>query len=152
MAEELSLLAAAKWRIRSSAADASAKIVRPDLSRRGVWIGPLATVPLGSWQYSIDEDNDAEADLRCEDGRNLFAIAAVPQFARLVEWALAEIEQLNPIHFDSANQSGRFMRELRNRCEWLSELITTRKDSIPEGDHRLMSFDEAYPTELDRIR
>lgn len=117
-------LATEDWRIQCSSDDAEAQIVQPDPDRRGRWVGPLATIPMGCTEMCDDGEGDYDVILLDnQDGRNLFAVAALPQFARLVCWAMDELEQLNGIHFDSTSESGRFHRELRNRCKWLEQLI-----------------------------
>lgn len=153
-------LAGEDWRIQCSADDVEAQIVRPDPDRRGFWIGPLARMPMGSTEIiptEFDWDEEHETTLLDDQqGRNLFAVAALPQFARLVCWTICELDTLEGIHFDSAQEAGRFHRELRNRCKWLAELIDDRgrtmDDTEPRTCHTLMTFDRCFPEQKERIR
>jgi len=157
---DLRNLADEEWRIRIMAEDAEAEVVRPDPSRRGFWIGPLARMPMGSTEIvsaGVDGDDEYEATLLDDQqGRNLFAVAALPQFARLVTWAIRELDKLNGIHFDSATESGRFHRELRNRCEWIAQTINDRgrtmDDTEPGSCHTLVTFDRCHPEQKQRIK
>jgi len=105
----------------------------PDRRRRGAWIGPLVNVPMG--MTTRDDDGEEMLDLEGVDGALLYAVAAVPQLARLVTWAHEAIEKLNPIHFDSATEAGRFNRELRERLRWLVTMVAQRDETLSEGYH-----------------
>lgn len=147
---DLDRLAREDWRMQPCASVAEARIVMPDRDRRGCWIEPIAEIPTGCTETVIDDGTGPDVLSTYEttlinniEGRNLYAIAAIPQMARLITWAMNEMCKLNPIHFDSQNESGRFMRELRNRMNWIRESIEKRDRTLDDGTHKLMTFDEA---------
>lgn len=158
--DDLRALSQEDWRIQIKAEDAEAIIVTPDTERRGWWIGPLVDMPMGSQETvspEFDGDEEYETTLtEGSEGRNLYAVAALPQFARLVVWALDKLGELNGIHFDSTNDSGRFHRELYNRCRYLAELIGNRQrtldDTEPNSAHTLMTFEQVYDKQSQRIQ
>jgi len=144
-------LASESWRIQIDDAEAEANIVMIDKDRRGAFIGPLATVPAGCTELVVGEggDGDYVTNLMDDaDGRNLYAVAALPQFARLVCWIENELEKLGGIHFAASSKEGRFHRELKNRCEWIKQLVDERERTMDNGTHLLMSFDEAVEPKM----
>jgi len=123
----LATLADEEWRVLADPLEPEATIVRPDRQRGGgAYIGPLATVNISV--TTEDEDGEEVIELDNQDGRNLCAIAALPQFAKLV----------NRIN-DGAGAD-----EIRARAEWLSELVDDRDDEMHEGAHEFMSYDRMY--------
>ena len=140
-------MAGERWYARVSADE-----YEVDISRRADtgnhWIGPLIILMLGEIELASDDENDEEVwNIESEDGRNLFAIMALPLMARLVTWARAELDELNGIHFDGATDAGRFHRELRERLDWILDAVDRREPYINAGDHSLMSYDQAVKGE-----
>lgn len=125
-------LAAEDWRLRIETYDAEATIVRPEPG--GTWIGPLATMTIG--MMTDDEDGEV-ACMDNQDGRNMVAIACMPQFAELVTWAIAELYKLNPIHFDQQSDYGKFTTDLDRRLHWLRALVDERVETLAGGTHEL---------------
>lgn len=125
-------LADEDWRIMIDEYDVNEPtICYPDPDRRGAFVGPLAKVHVGCTVEN--DDGDEVLDLSGASGRNLYAVACLPQFAELLRWAKKEMGSLNAIHFDSASQYGRFMIELRERIAWIEACINDRDMEIGSG-------------------
>jgi hypothetical protein len=77
------------------------------------------------------------ADLGGADGRNLYAIALLPQFAGLVEWVLAEIARMSGMAMSSFTEHGRFVQELRQRAQALADAVDERPDTLADGIHQV---------------
>lgn len=125
-------LADEDWRIVVDEHDINEPtICYPDPDRRGCMVGPLVTVPVGCTVEN--DDGDEVLDLEYASGRNLYAVACLPQLAGLLRWAKAGMESLNPIHFDEQTEHGRFMQELRQRIDWIETCINDRDSEIGGG-------------------
>lgn len=127
-------LAKQEWRFQVDVANAEATIVRPDPDNPRLRVGPLATLPLGMTGEDDDGEPCAFVDDNC-DGLNLFAIAMLPEVARLIAWATNGMAKLTAVHFDSAHDYGRFMRELRRRVAWIKEGVDARMATLSDGEH-----------------
>lgn len=126
-------LATEDWRFQLVPDCNEVEFVRPDYERRGCYVGPLVRMALGA-TCDDGEGNDA-ADLAGEDGRNLYVIALLPEFARLVTWGLDELGRLNAIHFDQNTEAGRFNVRLRSRLEVLRAAVDARPAIVTPGMH-----------------
>ena len=103
------------------------QIVRPDPSRHGCLIGPLATVPIG---VTMDGDDGEVLSLVGGDGLMLYAIAALPHFADLVCWINSELDAIG-----DSSIPPQFIYGLRKRAKWLQELIDERDSEVGPGTH-----------------
>ena len=98
-----------------------------DSSRRGAYVGPLAKVMIGC---TIENEDGVEClDLEGADGRNLYAIACLPQFAELFRWIATRYEKLGVSRDNEFNQ---FVDELKDRVDWIRACIDDRTDEICE--------------------
>jgi hypothetical protein len=138
----LAELAGEKWYFQPSLDDDNADILRRDKNGRS-WIGPLATVPLGE-KFEDEADGDEAFFIEGEDGRNLYAVAALPQFAALVTWAREELKRLDETYSDSAKtltgeaaENRKFREALAERLAWLTKLVDERDPEMYEGDYSL---------------
>lgn len=90
----------------------SVMICRPDESRRGVFIGPMAVINVGC---TIETDEGDEVlDLSGEDGRTLFSIACLPHVAGLFRWIKKRYTELGVAESEEYN---RFVDELMVRVD-----------------------------------
>ena len=111
----LSELAKEDWRFYVDDMAGEAQILKPNPSLRGAFIGPLATIQL---KYETeDDDGDSEWFVDGEDGRNLFAIAALPGLARLVRNIL----------------EGRDPQEVYEEAQDIQDAIDNRGETVHEG-------------------
>jgi len=133
-------LADQQWRMIVDVSENTIDVCRPDPDRRGAWVGPLATVNVGSTEE--DDDGEEVFDMTASSGRDAVAVALLPHFADLVCWAREQLESLNAIHFDSGSQSGRFHRELRDRLDWIIGCVDQRDERLASGTHGFHRFDE----------
>lgn len=138
---ELAMLADEDWRVQIDECDINAPtIAYSDPDKPRCFVGPLVTVHVGS---TVDDDEGNEAlDLEGADGRNLAAVACLPQFAELLCWIELEQAKLNSVHFDSQNEYGQFMLELRERTRWIAACINDRQETMGPGMH---GFDKYRP-------
>lgn len=120
------------WRILVDEFDVNEPtICYPDPDRRGAYVGPLAKIPVGCTVEN--DDGDEVLDLEGADGRNLFAVACLPQFAELVRWIRAErakIDQPSPLPIEALM---RFLRQLLERIDWIEQCINDRDMEIGAG-------------------
>jgi len=122
-------LANEDWKIMVDEYDINKpSICYSDPDRRGAFVGPLAEVHVGATVEN--EDGDEVLELDGADGRNLYSVACLPHFAELFRWMRDGMNQLNSVHFDSQTEYGQFMRELRDRMEWIAECIDDRDMEI----------------------
>lgn len=114
-------LALEEWHYQPHVEDAEAEIVQPSMSngRQRGWIGPLVIVKVGCTEE--DEDGTEGLSLDGQDGRNLIAVVALPQFARLVTWIKENIEALK-----KEGEVGKFIVELRKRTDYIIETVNER--------------------------
>jgi hypothetical protein len=105
-------------------------IAYPDQRGRGRMVGPLVKLYVGV--TVTDEDGDEALELDGEDGRNLAAVACLPQLASLCRWISKEIAKLGVSENDEYNV---FVDELRNRVEWIRECIDEREPYMHPGEH-----------------
>lgn len=120
-------LADEDWRIVIDDEISEPTICYPDPSRRGAYVGPLARVYVGC--TIENEDGDECLELDGDDGRNLFAVACLPQFADLCKWIDARYGKLGVSENAEFNK---FVDELKARVDWIREIIDTRTDEISE--------------------
>lgn len=144
----LDSLADEDWRFQIDADQINEPtICYPDPGRRGCFVGPLATVFVGATEEN--EDGDEVLCVSGADGRNLAAIACLPHFAGMFRWMRQEMERLNPIHFDRQSDYGRFMRELRDRMNWIACCIDERDaesdGGFGPGMHGFQRFEGSSP-------
>jgi hypothetical protein len=137
--EPLETLAGEDWRIIVDEADInSPTICYPDPTRRHALVGPLATVHVGCTES--DEEGEEVLDLGGADGRNLVAVACLPQMVELLIWIKVHQNKLNPIHFDSQSENGRFMQGLQKRVDWILECVNDRDETMGAGEHGFERF------------
>jgi len=138
MKDTLRTLAKEDWRIKIDDIDENeVAIFRPDIEKRGAWIGPLASVFLG---MVVDDGDGGDAfSLDCQSGRNLYAVAMLPQFAGLVTWIDGELKRIMKQIGDELPDA--FLRELKDRIDWLIEAVDRRDESMSEGTYNLMSYE-----------
>lgn len=109
-----------------------ATIQRRDQEKKGCWIGPLATVPIG-----MTEDDDDGEQVACldegEDGITLWLVLLLPQIADTLMWIKDALSLMNGIHFDKATDAGEFHCELRRRVELILGEIEDRPARIGPG-------------------
>jgi hypothetical protein len=127
-------LADEDWRIVVDEAELNEPtICYPDPIRPRALVGPLVMIHVGS---TVDNDEGEEClDLEGADGRNLAAVACLPQFAELFRWIGKGMSELNAVHFDSQHDYGRFMQELRARVDWITSCIDDRDETMNAGMH-----------------
>lgn len=116
------------WRIRADPERNEAEILMPDERNRGSMIGPLATVPLGETRENPEEESETVACLDWDDGRNLYAIAALPHVAELLCWIEDELEKSVSLSDVSA-----FRNALRDRLTRLLNRVDRREAFLGEG-------------------
>ncbi len=122
-------LADEDWRIIVDEYDINEPFIGyPDPDRRGCFVGPLVKVNVGATIQSEEGIEVLELD-GC-DGRNLFAVACLPQLADLMRWTKQAMQKLNSVHFDSQHECGQFMQELRERVAWVEDCINARDTEI----------------------
>lgn len=100
-------------------------ICYPDPNRRGAFVGPLAKVPVGCTVEN--EDGDEVLEIEGADGRNLYAIACLPQFAQLFKWIDDQYSNLGVSGDDEYN---RFVDELKTRVDWITACVNERDMQI----------------------
>ena len=123
-------LAKQEWRFAVDVDNAEATIVRPDPDNPRLRVGPIATVPLGM----TGEDDEGEPCAFVDDnldGLDLFAIAMLPEVARLIVWANEKLAR--PFNTDVATEH--FLKELRRRVAWIKEGVDARVATISDGEH-----------------
>ena len=124
-------LAEEGWRIQVGAYEIDeATICYPDPDRRGCLVGPLATINVGATVE--DEDGEEVLDLEGADGRNLAAIACLPQMAGLFRWIRSEAGKLGVSENDEYNA---FVDELTDRIDWITACIDERPETMNVGLH-----------------
>lgn len=96
-------------------------------NRRGAYVAPLAKVMVGC---TIENEDGVEClDLDGADGRNLYAIACLPQFAELFRWITKQYAKLGVSESDEYNK---FVDDLKARVDWIRACIDDRTDEICE--------------------
>ena len=100
-------------------------ICYPDRERRGCFVGPLAKVPVCA--TFENEDGDECLELDGADGRNLYAVACLPQFAELFRWIDSEYSKLGVSESDEYNA---FVDSLKDRVDWIRACIDERDMQI----------------------
>lgn len=103
-------------------------ICYPDPDRRHAFVGPLALVPVGSTVEN--EDGEEVLELDGADGRNLYAIACLPQFAELFRWIDAKYAELGVSENAEYNS---FVDDLKSRVDWIRDCIDDRDMEIGVG-------------------
>lgn len=132
MTEDFDSLADENWCILIDDYDVNEPtICYPDTDRPGAFVGPLVKVHVGTTVEN--EDGDEVLELDGAEGRNLYAVACLPQLAGLLRWMKGGMASLNPVHFDGQHEYGRFMRELRDRIAWIEGCINDRQMEIGPG-------------------
>lgn len=96
------------------------------------WIGPLVKVPVGSTE--VDEDGEEVLDLSGPDGRNLAAVACLPEIARLFHWINEQYVQLSDAEDSSYAQ---MVDELIDRIIKITRCIDQRPETLEVGFHSL---------------
>ena len=119
-------LADEDWRILVDEYDINEPtICYRDPDRWGAFVGPLAKVMVGATYESDDGDECLVLD--GYDGRNLSAVACLPQFASLFRWIERKHPELGVSENDEYNA---FVDELLNRVHWIRECIDERDAEI----------------------
>lgn len=127
-------LAEQEWRFQVDVANAEATIVRRDPDNPRLRVGPLATLPLGMTGQDDEDEPCAFVDDNC-DGLNLFAIAMLPEVARLIEWVDNAAASLPDPRLDPTYAYAAFVKEVRRRVSWIKEGVDARAATINDGEH-----------------
>ena len=136
LAEQVAELAKQDWLVRVDLDYNENNIVYRDPDRHGCFVD-LMTVPLGATEEN--EDGDEQADVEGMDVLNLLAVLSIPEMVGLLLWVGERLDTLSAIHFDSANESGRFHILLRKQVEALLQRFEDRTGLIlTNGTHGLM--------------
>ena len=127
MATTFDDLASEDWLIMQGDDITEPTIGYRDSTRRSAYVGPLVKVMIGC---TIENDDGVEClDLEGADGRNLYAIACLPQFAELFRWITKQYAKLGVSESDEYNK---FVDELKDRVDWICATIDDRADEICE--------------------
>lgn len=124
-------LADQDWRVNVDECDINEPtICYPDPDQRGRIVGPLATLHVG---VTVEDEEGEEAiELDGDDGRNLAAVACLPQLAELCRWIDAKYKALGVSADDEFNQ---FVDELKGRVDWIRDCIDGREPQMHPGLH-----------------
>lgn len=119
-------LADEDWRILVDEYDINEPtICYRDPDRLGAFVGPLAKVMVGA---TCESDNGDEClVLDGDDGRNLYAVACLPQVASLFRWIECKYAEL-PV--SENGEYNAFVDELKDRVDWIRECIDDRNAEI----------------------
>lgn len=124
-------LADEDWRIQIDENELTEPtICYPDPDRRGCFVGPLATVHVGTTVEN--EDGEEVLDLECADGRNLVAVACLPQIAKLFQWIDNEYAKLGVSENEDYNN---FVDALKDKVDWIRTCIDERPETLNAGQH-----------------
>ena len=140
-------MATQQWRCQVDEYDLNEPtICYRDPTRPTVFVGPLATVPIGATEE--DEEGETVLDIGGPDGMNLAAIMCLPQFAGLCEWIQNELSTLGPSKCDESGEDkyGAFVAGLRDRVGWIVSCINKRDETMTVGLHGFESY-RKRPTE-----
>lgn len=124
-------LADEPWRIQVDDYDLNEPtICYPDPDRRGCFVGPLGMVHVGATVK--DDEGEEMLDLEGADGRNLAAVACLPQIARLFRWIDTEYAKLGISENEQYNQ---FVDALKDKVCWIRACIDDRPETMTIGLH-----------------
>ena len=124
-------LADQDWRVNVDLCDMNEPTIEyPDPDRPKRMVGPLVTLYVGVTVE--DEDGDEALELDGDDGRNLAAVACLPQLAGLCRWIDSEVRKLGVSVDDEYNQ---FVDALKDRVDWIKDCIDNRPPYMHAGQH-----------------
>ena len=124
-------LADEDWRIQIEAHDINEPtICYPDPDRRDCFVGPLVMVHVGV--TTEDDEGDDALDLEGADGRNLAAVACLPQFAQLFRWIDSQYDKLGVSENAEYNT---FADALKDKVDWIRSCIDDRPEILNVGQH-----------------
>lgn len=124
------------WRIQVDDYDLEEpKLCYPDPDDHRKLVGPLVTVHVGA----ITEDDAGEdaLDMEGADGRNLMAVACLPQIAELFRWIRTEYESLG---VSESEEYSVFVDSLKDRIDWIAACVDERPETLNHGLHGLERF------------
>lgn len=135
---EFDSMADEDWQIRVDGFDLNEpSICYPDPDRRGGFVGPLAVVYVGA---TVELDGEEVLDMESADGRNLAAVACLPQMAQLFRWIIQAYSDLGVSENDEYNA---FVDELIDRVQWIRNCIDFRPDMMNVGQHGFIRYPES---------
>lgn len=126
----LDKLADEKWRIFVDECEPNEPYIGyPDPDNRGRVVGPLIKVMVGDIEEN--EDGDEVLIIDGDEGRNLLAVACLPQFAGLLRWLESEYQKRDVSNSDDTK---RFFAQMKARINWIRDSIDKRDMDIGPTD------------------
>jgi len=150
--KEFDSLADEEWRIQIDHYDLNEPFMcYPDPDDPRKFVGPLVTVHVGVTVK--DEEGEEVLGMEGDDGRNLAAVACLPQFAELFRWIDRKYKELSirenietwPLKAAPGTIAGdyiTFADALKKRVDWITSCIDDRDETMNAGQHGFAKFRE----------